>query len=167
MARKRRRNASRVLVGCLAGLLVWAATSAATIPKSGKFTGTTAQTFPDGSLGTISIKLTHHGRRIKSFAITWLAECDSGFTALSQGTHAEGSLSTRGKFHGHDTYFSDQGNLTGTQYTAMITDRLRGRFVSRTRAKGTFQASAVLSDAGGQPVSTCTSPTFGWRATRR
>jgi hypothetical protein len=167
MARQRRQQARRALIGALAGLLVWAATAPATIPKPGKFSGTTSQTYPDGSLGTISIKLTHHGRRIRSLDITWLADCDSGFTALSQGTHAEGSVSGRGKFHGHGTYFSDQGNLAGTQYTAMVTDRLRGRFVSRTKAKGTFQASAVLSDAGGQPVSTCTSPTISWRAKRR
>ena len=167
MARQRRRQARRVLIGVLAGLLVWAATAPATIPKPGRFSGTTAQTYPDGSLGTVEIRMTRHGRRIRSFDITWLAECDSGFIPLSQGTHAEGSVNGRGKFRGGGTYSSDQGNLAGTQYTAMVTDHLRGRFVSKTKAKGSFQATAVLRDAGGRPVSTCTSPIIGWRAGHR
>jgi hypothetical protein len=161
---RQRRQARRVLIGALAGLLLWAAAAPATIPKPGRFSGTTAQTYPDGSLGAVEIKMTRHGRRIHSFDITWLAECDNGFTPLSQGTHAEGSVTARGKFRGHGTYISDRGNLAGTQYTAMVTDRLRGRFVSRTKAKGTFQASAVLNDAAGRPVSTCTTPTIRWRA---
>jgi hypothetical protein len=156
-----------VLIGGAAALLVCAATAPATIPEPGKFEGTTSQTYPDGSLGTVRIKMTRHGKKIKSFDITWLAACDSGYAALSQGTHAEGSVTGRGKFRGRGTYFSDSGNLAGTQYTATVTDRLRGRFVSRTKAKGTFQATAVLQDAGGQQVSTCTSPTLIWRAKHR
>ena len=167
MARQRRQRARRAPIGSVAALLICATAAAAAIPKSGKFDGTTSQTYPDGSQGAVAIKMTHHGQRIRSFDITWLADCDGGFTALSQGTHAEGSVSGRGKFRGQDTYFSDQGNLTGTQYTAMVTDRLRGRFTSRTRAKGTFEATAVLSDAGGQPVSSCSSPTLTWHAARR
>jgi hypothetical protein len=157
----------RVLVGGAVALLAFAAAALATIPQPGRFSGSTSQTYPDGSLGTVKIKMTHAGQRIKSFDITWLAACDSGFSTLSQGTHAKGSLSSGGKFHGGGSYFSDQGNLTGTQYTAMVTDRLKGKFVSKTKARGTFQATAVLRDAGGQPVSTCTSPTLSWRAKHR
>jgi len=115
----------------------------------------------------VKIKMTRQGLRLRSFDITWLAPCDSGFTTLSQGTHAEGSVSSRGKFRGRGNYVSDRGNLAGTQYTALVSDRLRGRFVSKTKAMGTFQATAVLRDAAGQPVSTCTSPTITWRAEHR
>ncbi|MEK6250769.1 MAG: hypothetical protein AABM43_02290 [Actinomycetota bacterium] len=147
-------------------LLVCSAVALATIPRPGKFSGATSQTYPDGSLGAVTIRMTHHGRRIRSFDITWLAPCDSGFTTLSQGTHAEGSVTSRGKFRGHGSYSSDKGNLIGTQYTATVTDKVRGRFVGRNKAKGTFQATAVLGDASGQPVSTCASPTITWRAKR-
>lgn len=166
MARQRRHRARRALIGGLATLLVCSGVAMATIPRSGKFAGATSQTYPDGSLGTVSIRMTHHGRRIRSFDITWLAPCDSGFTTLSQGTHATGSVTSRGKFHGRGTYSSDQGNLIGTQYTATVTDSVSGKFVSENKAKGTFQATAVLRDAGGQPVSSCTSPTITWRANR-
>ena len=111
--------------------------------------------------------MTRGGHRIAGFNITWLAACDNGFTPLSQGTHARGWLSSRGRFHGGGRYFSDGGNLEGTQYTATVRNRLRGRFVSKTRAMGTFKATAVLHDAADQPVSTCTSPVIGWSAEHR
>lgn len=157
----------RFAIGGLVALLVCASAALAAIPKPGRFTGTTDQAYPDGSLGTVAIKMTHGGRRIKGFEIAWLAACDSGFTTLSQGTHAQGSLSRRGKFRGHGSYFSNGGNLAGTQFTATIRDRLRGRFVSRRRAKGTFRASAILHDASGRQVSTCSTPRINWRAGRR
>jgi hypothetical protein len=157
----------RVVTGGVVVLLACATAALAAIPQPGKFSGTTSQTFPDGSLGTVEMKMTHGGRRLKSFDIDWLAPCDSGFTTLSQGTHAVGSLSKRGSFEGSDTYFSDGGNLAGTPYTAMVTDHLRGTFPGRKVAKGTFQATAVLRDRSGAPVSTCTSPRLSWTAKRR
>jgi hypothetical protein len=166
MARQTRHRARRALIGGLVTLLVFSAVALATIPKPGKFSGATSQTNPDGSLGAVTINMTHHGRRIRSFDITWLAPCDGDFTTLSQGTHATGSVTSRGKFRGHGSYTSDKGNLEGTQYTATVTDKVSGKFVGKRRAKGTFQATAVLRDASGQPVSTCTSPTVTWRAKR-
>jgi hypothetical protein len=157
----------RVSIGGVATLLVWAAAAQAAIPQPGSFSGSTSQIYADGSQGTVKIKMTRQGRRIRSFDITWLAPCDSGFTTLSQGTHAEGSVSSRGKFRGRGDYVSDRGNLVGTQYTAQVSDRLKGKFVSKTKAKGNFQATAVLRDAAGQPVSTCTSPIINWRAEHR
>ena len=157
----------RAASGGIVALLVCASVAPAAIPQPGKFSGTTSQAFPDGSPGTVDIKMTHGGRRLKSFDIVWLATCDSGFTTLSQGTHAVGSLNKRGSFQGSDTYFSDTGNLAGTPYTAMVTDHLRGRFTGRSKAQGTFQATAVLRDAGGNPVSSCSSPRLSWSAERR
>jgi hypothetical protein len=147
-------------------LLTAATLAAAAVPRDGDLHGTTSQLFADGSPGTVAIKIGHHGRRLRSFDITWLAPCDSGFTPLSQGTHARGPVSGRGKFKGQGRYFSDQGNLAGTQYTATISDRLQGRSVAPGTMKGSFQATAVLRDAGGRPVSTCTSPAISWLASR-
>jgi hypothetical protein len=148
-------------------LLVVAASAAALTPRAGRYAGRTDQVYPDGSRGGVAIKMTRGGRRIKRFEITWLAACDNGFTALSQGTRAVGSLSRRGRFRGRDTYLSDRGNLAGTPYTATISDRLRGRFVSRRRARGSFRATAVIEDPGGRPVSSCATPPIRWRAGRR
>jgi hypothetical protein len=162
-------RARRVLTGGFATLLTFAFASLAiaALPQPGRFDGTTSQTYPDGNKGTVTIKMTRGGVRIKAFDITWLARCDSGFSELSQGTHAEGTVSSRGRFHGSGRYFSDAGNLEGTGFTAMIEDRLGGRFVSKTKAKGTFQATAVLRDSAGRPVSTCSTPTIGWTAKHR
>lgn len=147
-------------------LLTGGALAAAAIPRDGGLRGMTSQLFADGSAGTVAVKISHHGHRLRSFDITWLAPCDNGFTPLSQGTHAKGPVNGRGRFKGHGRYFSDQGNLAGTQYTATIRDRLQGRFVTPGEAKGSFQATAVLRDGGGKPVSTCTSPSISWGASR-
>jgi hypothetical protein len=160
-------RARRVLSGGIATLLAFASLAWAAIPQPGRFDGRTSQIYPDGSRGRVKIKMTQGGVRIKSFDITWLATCDSGFSELSQGTHAVGTVSSRGRFHGSGRYFSDTGNLEGTEFTAMIDDRLSGRFVSKTKARGTFQATAVLRDAAGMPVSTCVTPTIGWTAAHR
>jgi hypothetical protein len=152
-----------VVVAGLAVLLVLAAAAPAATPPDGSLHGTTSQTFADGSAGTVKLRVARQGRRLRGFDITWLAPCDSGFVPLAQGTHASGPLS-RGRFKGHGRYFSDGGNLAGTPYSATVTDRLRGRFVAPGRAKGTFRATAVLSDAAGQPVSTCSTPAISWRA---
>jgi hypothetical protein len=159
----------RSLVGVvgLATLLACAAIAAAKVPAPGHFDGSTNQAYPDGSSGVVSIEMTQKGRRIDGFDITWLAPCDSGFSTLSQGTHAVGSVTRRGRFHGSGTYQSAQGNLAGTQYAATITDTLSGRFNGKRSAKGSFQATAVLHDASGHQVSTCTSPAISWRAKHR
>jgi hypothetical protein len=114
----------------------------------------------------VRLQVSHHGRRLRSFDITWSATCDSGFTALVQGTHARGPLSRQGRFKGGGRYASAQGNLAGTQYTATVSDRLSGRVLSPGTARGSFEATAVLKDGGGQPVSTCASPRISWQAGR-
>jgi hypothetical protein len=157
----------RVVPGGVVALLLCASFAGAAIPRPGHFDGTTSQVYPDGSLGTVAIKMTHGGRRLRSFDIIWLAACDSGFTTLSQGTHAQGTVNDQGGFRGDGTYRSDQGNLAGTPYTATVTDHLRGRFESRKAARGTFQATVVLHDRSGTAVSTCTSPSLRWSAQRR
>ena len=145
-------------------MLLFCAAAPAAIPQPGRFDGLTSQAYPDGSRGTVTLKMTGGGRTIQRFNITWLASCDSGFTTLSQGTRAEGSLDRRGRFKGGGTYISDAGNLAGTGYTATVQNRLRGRFVGKRRAQGTFRATAVLRDLTGQPVSTCASPAIRWGA---
>lgn len=150
---------------CAALVLLLAATASAAIPQKGKFAGTTSQTNPDGSAVPVEIKVNHGGFNVKRFAIGWTAPCDSGFTTLVQATRAEGPVSSRGKFHGKGTYTSTSGNLAGTQYTAQVTSKVKGKFTGERKAKGTFQATAVLTDTTtGQPVSTCTSPTVHWHA---
>jgi hypothetical protein len=155
------------LATALAATLLCCAIATAAIPRPGKFGGETSQAYPDGSQGTVAIRMGDGGRAIERFNITWLAPCDSGFVPLSQGTRAEGTLSRRGRFEGGGTYFSDSGNLAGSGYTATVRNRLRGRFVGARRAKGTFRATAVIRDASGAPVSSCASPLIAWSAARR
>ncbi len=157
---------SRRLAGaCIALLaLLVAASASAAVPEKGKWTGTTSQANPDGSAVPVEIKVTHGGENVKRFTIGWNAPCDSGFTTLVQATRAEGPVSSRGKFHGKGTYKSTSGNLAGTQYSAQVTSKVRGRFTGKRRAKGTFRATAVLFDASGAPVSTCTSSIVRWHA---
>ena len=154
-----------LVVAALLGLLLLPATAAALVPQKGKYEGTTGQTAPSGAHLPVQIKLTHGGIKLKRFLIGWTASCDSGYVPLAQATRAVGVLSTRGKFHGSGDYQSSSGNLTGTQYTAQIKTKLKGQFVSERKAKGTFSATAVLTDTTtGSAVSTCTTPTVHWHA---
>jgi len=148
-------------------LLACAALAAAEIPRPGHFAGTTSQQGLDGRPAPVSIEISRGGRRLESLDITWFAPCDSGFSTLAQVTHAEGTLNRRGRFRGRGTYRSAEGNLKGTAYTATVSDRLVGRFVSRRRVRGAFRAVAVLRDPDGRPVSTCRTPRIGWGASRR
>lgn len=152
-----------VCVGLLA--LLGAASAIGAIPQKGKFAGTTSQVNPDGSTVPVEIKVTHGGQNVKRFAIGWNATCDSGFTELVQATRAEGPVSSRGKFHGKGTYTSTSGNLAGTQYSAQVTTKLKGKFVGKRKATGTFEATSVLIDSTtNAPVSTCTTSAVTWRA---
>jgi hypothetical protein len=135
------------------------------IPQKGKFEGATSQTTPEGNPVGLEIKVTHGGFRVKRFAIGWVATCDSGFTPLVQATKAVAPVSLGGKFHVGGDYKSTSGNLAGTQYSAQVTSKLKGKFTGKRKAKGTFQATAVLIDSTtNAPVSTCTTGPVTWKA---
>jgi hypothetical protein len=154
-----------LIAGLVVAMLALPAAAGAVIPQKGKYTGTTTESSPSGTPLRVDIKISHGGIKLKRFAIAWTAPCDSGFSTLGQATRAVGVLSSRGKFHGSGNYQSSGGNLAGTQYTAQIKSKLKGQFVGVLKAKGTFQATAVVTDTStGAPVSTCTSPTIHWRA---
>jgi hypothetical protein len=154
-----------ILVVLLVGLLLPASASAV-IPQKGKFSGVTSQKNPDGTPVSLEIKVTHGGFRVKRFAIGWIATCDSGFTSLVQATKAVSPVSLGGKFHVGGSYKSTSGNLAGTQYSAQVTSKVKGKFVGERKAKGTFEATAVLIDSTtNAPVSTCTTGAITWTAT--
>jgi hypothetical protein len=156
-----------LIAGLAVAMLAFPSAAGAVIPQPGKFTGTTTESSPGGTPLGVDIKITHGGIKLKRFALSWTAPCDSGFSTLGQATRAVGVLSSRGKFHGSGNYQSTGGNLAGTQYTGQVTTKLKGQFVGKLKAKGTFQATAVVTDTTtGAPVSTCTSPTIHWRAKR-
>lgn len=154
-----------LIAALLIGMLALPAVAGAVIPKTGKYAGTTSESSPTGTPLSVEIKISHGGIKLKRFAISWTAPCDAGFSTLGQATRAVGVLSSRGKFHGNGNYQSAGGNLAGTPYTAQVTSKLKGQFVGMRKAKGTFQATAVITDTTtGAPVSTCTSPTIHWHA---
>lgn len=158
---------SRIILAlAVAGSLVSAGGALAAIPGPGTFSGRTSQVAPNGSAAKVTIK-TARDRKVKSLSIDWLSTCDNGYPNLVQTTHASGTLTRSGAFHGDGTYSSNSGNLSGTQYTASITDHLKGRFVTKRKARGTFQATAKVMDASGRQVSTCTTPLITWTATLR
>jgi hypothetical protein len=145
--------------------LLLPASASAVIPQKGKFAGATSQTTPEGNPVGLEIKVTHGGFRVKRFAIGWVANCDSGFTPLVQATKAVSPVSLGGKFHVGGAYKSTSGNLAGTQYSAEVTSKLKGKFTGKRKAKGTFQATAVLIDSTtNAPVSTCTTGPVTWKA---
>ena len=155
-----------ILVLALLAGLVLPASASAVIPQKGKYAGATSQTTPEGNPVGLEIKVTHGGFRVKRFAIGWIANCDSGFTQLVQATKAVSPISLGGKFHVGGDYESTSGNLAGTQYSAQVSSKLKGKFVGERKAKGQFEATAVLIDTTtNAPVSTCTTGPITWKAT--
>jgi hypothetical protein len=149
------------------GSMLAAAVAFAAVPKVGLFEGTTSQASLEGNEPGVRIAVIRHGHRVKRLEIDWYASCDNGKPTLVQSTMTSGTLAASGKFQATAKYETDSGNLKGTGYTGKVTDHLRGKFVSATRAKGTFQAVVVVSDETGTPVSTCRTPLIRWSASHR
>lgn len=161
------KRVSAVLGLVVVGSMLAATVAFAAVPKVGLFEGTTSQAPVEGNKPGARIAVIAHGHRVKRLEIDWYASCDNGYPTLVQSTLTSGKLPSSGKFQGTATYESDSGNLKGTEYTGAVTDHLRGKFVSATRAKGTFKAVVVVSDKTGQAVSTCRTPLIRWSASHR
>ncbi len=147
--------ASAVMAGA-----AWAPARAA--PARGvAYAGQTSQDLP------MSFVLSRDRKSIKRLDIDWFgpaAQCTSGLTYPS-GTTFGGrntralKLSSRKKFR-HT--FLDALTIAGV---ARIEEHpvVRGT-VGRTRASGTFRATAVVTDAAGAEINRCDTGTITWRA---
>jgi hypothetical protein len=125
------------------------ATEAATPKKGGAYKGKTSQGW------TVSFKVSRDGKRVKSFASSVTLACDPGGT-VSRPFLPPGSARIRkgGRFSRE----ASRGDGTTYEY--------KGRFTSRSKAKGTLTMGSTKVIFGGLEVCV-TLGTVRWRASLR
>lgn len=96
------------------------------------------------------------------FFSRWKADCNDGKLRLSTGFQRPLDRSSRRSFR-------DVGPLTvkprGSKVKIKVRQRVRGKRVSATRWKGTFDASAVIKQ-GGKRIDRCRMPKRRWSVNR-
>ena len=156
-----------LLTVLLAGWALLAGTATAIAPaapapaRGVAYAGSTSQDQP------VSFVLSRDRKSIKRFDIDWygpLTQCSNGVAYVSGTTFGAGKtpalkLSSRRTFR--HTYLDDL-SVPGI---ARVEERpvVRGT-VGRTRASGTFRATAIVTDATGAELNRCDTGTIRWRA---
>ena len=145
----------------LAGAVAASAPAAPARSQGVAYAGNTSQDSP------VSFVLSRDRKTIKRFDIEWyapLTQCTNGVAYVSGNTFGARKtkalrLSSRGTFR--HTYV-DALTVPGV---AHVEERpvVRGR-IGRTRASGTFRATAVVTDGAGAEINRCDTGTIRWRA---
>lgn len=125
------------------------------------YAGETAQGLP------VALILTNDRKKIKRFDMPWVAlpaQCSSGMPYVSATTFGAGSTPAlaigAGKRFRHT--FTDA--FTFADATAIEeVPTVRGT-IGRTRASGTFRATAVVRDAAGTELTRCDTGAIRWTA---
>lgn len=156
----------RIRLGLILALMAFFVSTgvvlASVLGDAGFYRGSTSQ----GK--SISFKFVKDGRKIKNGAISWTADCTAaGPKALK--TDSNFSFS-RPVVSSNGVISPPTGSYTidlGGGYRGKFTVDLNGRFVSETRAVGTFRGRATVSDSSGQVVDRCDSGRITWHVKHR
>ena len=143
------------LLGCLAVTIAAVLVAPAGASAAWLMFGKTSQGFAVGL--RVSQNLSH----VKQLAIRWRAQCATGAT-LTDTTEARGILvSPFPHFHGTGSYeYTDQSS--GQTLSITVTTHLHGRLLRNIRARGTWSTQAVVRDATGNQIDTCSSGLIRW-----
>jgi len=140
------RNGAKSALGTMlliSVLLLAAGVALAVTPQSGAWKGGTAQNKP------VSFRVVS-GRNVSNFKFRVKAECPTGFTVTSIGTLPWSEKITNSRF-----------SFSGSSGDSSIV--IRGRFISKRRAKGVMRFSAANPEAPGR----CYSGPVSWGAHKR
>jgi hypothetical protein len=150
-----------VAAALMAGAVVVPA-GAATAPARGvAYAGETSQDLP------VSFVVSRDRKTIKRLDVEWyapFAQCTNGVVYVSGSTF--GARKTKAlKLSSRRTFRHTYVDALTVPGTARVeeTPVIRGT-VGRTRASGTFRATAVVTDAAGAVLNRCDTGTIRWRA---
>jgi hypothetical protein len=102
--------------------------------------------------------------KVNRLVIRWRATCTSGTTFTDSTAVSRIPVSPFPKFHSSGGYvFSGQGTSGRTYRFAVSTD-LHGSLLRNIRARGTWSAQALIRDASGNQVDSCSTGLIRWRA---
>lgn len=158
-------------LGALAGATILLVTGVAVAakPRSGRWAGTTSQSLPTGPL-TVTFRVSSRGTRIVNFEPEFQGRC------LKPGSPPTASPVIRtdagrdiaighGGFHASG---SDGRIHSGSVTLATASDHVRGRFVSRRMARGTYSLTFTFNSHAapyGLAGYTCRTGSVSWTAT--
>ena len=109
-----------------------------------------------------SLRVYKDGKKVSRFNLQWTAKCasptgrgglDGLFVTQNKVINKEGSFS----------YLASVDQDLGGGQKATFTLALKGKFTSKTVAKGTFKVDGSIKDAAGAQVDTCTSGNISWQ----
>jgi hypothetical protein len=135
----------------LAGALALPALGQAAAPRPGGFAGKTGQD------RRVALLVDGAGARVTRFRISYLATCEDGTTVNGRFEYTNLRI-RRGRFSGRA---SDTRDFVGGRATSRV--RLRGRFVSRRRAKGSWNAQITIRSGN---TTHCSVSELRWSAHR-
>ncbi|MCA1679709.1 MAG: hypothetical protein LC777_12555 [Actinobacteria bacterium] len=108
-----------------------------------------------------SLRVSKDGKKVNRFNLQWTARCDApGGRGSLDGLFVtqNKNINSQGSFSYLATVNQDLGG--GQKATFMI--ELKGRFTSKTVARGTFRVRGSIKDAAGAQVDTCSSGNITW-----
>jgi len=148
-------GATTLLVGLVPSAI------AATPRKDSGYQGATTQKSGNLTLPA-SLRVSKDGKKVTRFNLQWTAKCaaptgrgglDGLFVTQNKAINKEGSF----------RYLNTVNQDLGGGQKATFTLELKGKFTSKTLAKGTFKVNGSIKDAAGAQVDTCTSGSVGWQ----
>jgi len=148
-------GATTLLVGLVPSAI------AATPRKDAGYQGATTQKAGNLALPA-SLRVSKDGKKVSRFNLQWTAKCASP----SGRGGLDGLFVTQNKVVnnlGAFSYLATVNQDLGGGQKATFTLELKGRFSSKTIARGTFRVSGSIKDAAGAQVDTCTSGTVNWQ----
>jgi hypothetical protein len=163
----RRRQGKRcgwlVVPGAL--LLAGSAVAATINPRAGSYLGTTAQALP------LSFGVTAGSRQVTNFEPTFTARCTKpgapSVTTPKITTDAGRTIQI--KHNGFNVQGLHGKVRSGTHVIATGTDMVTGKFVSATKAEGTYSVALAFNGSapGGLAGYRCSTGKLNWTAERR
>jgi len=151
-----------VALGAVSLLVALAPNALAATPrKDAGYQGASTQKSGNLTLPA-SLRVSKDGKKVTRFNLQWTAKCASptgrkGLDGLFVTQNK--AISKAGSF----SYLATVNQDLGGGQMASFTIELKGKFSSKTVAKGSFKVNGAIKDAAGQQVDTCTSGNVAWQ----
>lgn len=110
---------------------------------------------------SVGLRASNNLSKVKRFVIHWRAKCTSGATLRDTTVVGPVVIRPFPKFHAADSYMtSDQTN--GHTFRVAVSAHLHGRLLLNIRARGTWSVRALVRDASGNQIDSCSTGLVRW-----
>lgn len=161
-------------VGCALATVASGPAGAASQLHSGAAVGGSARAAASGpawamSGGTsqgLSVRLhvSFNLSKVNRLVIRWRATCTSGTTFTDSTAVSRIPVSPFPRFDSSGSYVFSGKGTSGNTYSFAVSTDLHGSLLRNIRARGTWSAQALVRDASGNQVDSCSTGLIRWRA---